>query len=220
MNQNQHIEVVISKQSEQTRDLYRRRLTASLDCLRYLLKQGLAFRGHGESIESSNQGNFLEMLRWYADKKKKVRRVVLENAPENLKLNSPTIQKYIIHVASLESKKAIINDLGDELFSILVDESKDISDKEEMANILRYVNKYGSIVERFLGIAHVKPTTSLSLKSSINDILGKNGLTTSRIRGQGYDGASNMQGEFSGLKSLILRESPCAFYVHYFAHQL
>ncbi|XP_058733557.1 uncharacterized protein LOC131605187 [Vicia villosa] len=220
MNQNQHIEVVISKQSKQTRDLYRRRLTASLDCLRYLLKQGLAFRGHDESIESYNQGNFLEMLRWYADKKKKVRRVVLENAPKNLKMTSPSIQRDIIKAAALETTKAIINDLGDELFSILVDESRDISDKEQMAVVLRYVNKDGIIVERFLGIAHVKTTTSLSLKMAIDELLCKHGLTTSRIRGQGYDGASNMQGKIFGLKSLILKESPCAFYVHCFVHQL
>ncbi|XP_016172802.1 zinc finger MYM-type protein 1-like [Arachis ipaensis] len=40
------------------------------------------------------------------------------------------------------------------------------------------------------------------------------------IRGQGYDGASNMQGEFNGLKTLILKENSYAFYVHCFAHQL
>ncbi|XP_058741882.1 uncharacterized protein LOC131614290 [Vicia villosa] len=40
------------------------------------------------------------------------------------------------------------------------------------------------------------------------------------MRGQGYDGASNMQGEFNGLKSLILKENSSAFYVHCFAHQL
>ncbi|XP_022856951.1 zinc finger MYM-type protein 1-like [Olea europaea var. sylvestris] len=42
----------------------------------------------------------------------------------------------------------------------------------------------------------------------------------SRLRGQGYDGASNMQGNFNDLKTLILKESPCAFYIHCFAHQL
>ncbi|XP_022866592.1 uncharacterized protein LOC111386370 [Olea europaea var. sylvestris] len=42
----------------------------------------------------------------------------------------------------------------------------------------------------------------------------------SRLRGLGYDGASNMQGKFNGLKTLILKESPCAFYIHCFAHQL
>ena len=35
-----------------------------------------------------------------------------------------------------------------------------------------------------------------------------------------YDGASNMQGEFNGLKNLILKENACAFYVHYFTRQL
>lgn len=39
--------------------------------------------------------------------------------------------------------------------------------------------------------------------------------------GQGYDGASNMQGELHGvLKSLIIAENECAFYIHCFAHQL
>ncbi|XP_020987494.1 uncharacterized protein LOC107465075 [Arachis duranensis] len=37
---------------------------------------------------------------------------------------------------------------------------------------------------------------------------------------EGYDGATNMQGEFNSLKSLILKENACAFYVHCFAHQL
>ena len=42
----------------------------------------------------------------------------------------------------------------------------------------------------------------------------------SRIRGQGYDGASNMRGEFNGLKAKILEENNSAYYVHCFAHQL
>ncbi|XP_020262604.1 zinc finger MYM-type protein 1-like [Asparagus officinalis] len=40
------------------------------------------------------------------------------------------------------------------------------------------------------------------------------------IRGQGYDGASNMRGAWSGLKSLFLQECPYAYYVHCFAHRL
>ena len=45
-------------------------------------------------------------------------------------------------------------------------------------------------------------------------------MSVSRLRGQGYDGASNMRGEFNGLKTLILKENPSAYYVHCFAHQL
>ena len=40
------------------------------------------------------------------------------------------------------------------------------------------------------------------------------------MRGQGYDGASNMRGEFNGLKILLLKENLYAYYVYCFAHQL
>jgi hypothetical protein len=45
-------------------------------------------------------------------------------------------------------------------------------------------------------------------------------LSMTRIRGQGYDGASNTKVDIKGLKTLILQESPSAYYIHCFAHQL
>ncbi|XP_049345390.1 uncharacterized protein LOC125809877 [Solanum verrucosum] len=45
-------------------------------------------------------------------------------------------------------------------------------------------------------------------------------LSPSQIRGQGYDGASNMQGHLNGLKTLILNETPSAYCIHCFVHQL
>jgi len=41
-----------------------------------------------------------------------------------------------------------------------------------------------------------------------------------RIRGQCYDGDSNMKGHIKGLKTLIMQESPSAYYIHCFSHQL
>lgn len=38
------------------------RLTYSIRCLRFILRQGLACRGHDESSNYSNKGNFLELL--------------------------------------------------------------------------------------------------------------------------------------------------------------
>ena len=57
-------------------------------------------------------------------------------------------------------------------------------------------------------------------KSAIDDMLARYGLSMKGIRGQGYDGASNMSGEFNGLRALILKENVSAFYIHCFAHQL
>nr|XP_034886744.1 zinc finger MYM-type protein 1-like [Populus alba] len=89
-----------------------------------------------------------------------------------------------------------------------------------MAVVIRYVDNNGHIIECFLGIKHVSDTTASSLKAVIEALFSKHGLSISRLRGQGYDGASNMRGEFNGLKALILNNNPSAYYVHCFAHRL
>ncbi|XP_050139329.1 uncharacterized protein LOC126615543 [Malus sylvestris] len=219
LNQKQHIETVISKQTDQDRIDYRTRLGASVGVSRILLQQGLPFRGHDESENSLNQGKFLEILRWLHHYNEGIKAVTLENAPENLKLTSPDIQKDISSAISYEIINAITSDINDSLFSILVDESRDKSSKEQMAIVLCFVDK-GHVIERFVGIEHVADTKASSLKLAIDDFFSRHGLSISKLCGQGYDGASNMQGEFNGLKALILNENESAFYVHCFAHQL
>ncbi|XP_016646929.1 PREDICTED: zinc finger MYM-type protein 1-like [Prunus mume] len=102
----------------------------------------------------------------------------------------------------------------------MVDEACDVSIKEQMAIVLRYVNDKGQIIERFVRVQHVTDTTSSVLKEAIDEFFSSANLSFSKLRRQGYDGASNMRGEFNGLKTKILREQPCAFYVHCFARQL
>ncbi|XP_024630704.1 zinc finger MYM-type protein 1-like [Medicago truncatula] len=219
MNQKQHIEVVVNKQSDLVKREYRIHLTGTIECIRLLLKLGLAFRGDDESEDSKNKGNFLYILQFLAKNDKEFGEV-LKRCRGNLKLVAPSIQKDIVKAASFGTTKAIIVDLKDYLFSILIDESRDISNKEQMAVVLRYVDKKGHVIKRFLGVVHVENTTSISLKVELESMFANYNLSWSRVRGQGYDGASNMRGEFNGLKSLILKENKFAFYVHCFAHQL
>lgn len=89
-----------------------------------------------------------------------------------------------------------------------------------MTVVIRYVNNLGDVLERIFGVVHVKYTIALSLKSVIENFLFKHGLSMLKIRGQGYDGASNMRGQLNGLKTLILKKNPYARYVHFFVHQL
>lgn len=60
----------------------------------------------------------------------------------------------------------------------------------------------------------------MTLKDAISEILSHQCLDIQKIRGQGYDGASNMRGEWNGLQALFPNECPCAYYVHCFAHLL
>ncbi|XP_042041262.1 zinc finger MYM-type protein 1-like [Salvia splendens] len=182
--------------------------------------RGLPFRGHDESSSSSNLGNFLELLQWLGQHNVDVSKVLGTNAPANNQMTSPRIQKELANACASEVTLAIVKDIGDRVFSILVDEARDVSLKEQMGVVLRYVNSEGYVIERFLGIVHVTDTCSRYLKNAIDALLAKHNLSLSRVRSQGYDGASNMRGEFNGLKSLILQENPYAMYIHCFSHQL
>jgi hypothetical protein len=89
-----------------------------------------------------------------------------------------------------------------------------------LAVVLRYVDKYGVLKERLIGDVHVSEIIALCLKSNIDKLFTKYKLSWKQVRGQGYDGASNMRGEFNGLRALIMKENSSAYYVHCFAHQL
>ena len=185
-----------------------------------MLHQGLPFHGHDEcECSSSNQGNYLELLHFLSRNNKAIKRVTFSEASRHNKLTSPDIQKDITQAAVEEITNVIIKDLGDSLFSILIYESRDISIKEQMAVVLQYVDHNGHIIERFLDIQHVSNTTANSLKAAIETLFSKHGLSILRLRGQGYDRANNMRGEFNGFKELILNNNPNAYYVHCFAHR-
>ncbi|CAN6676203.1 unnamed protein product [Malus baccata var. baccata] len=153
----------------------------------------LAFRGNDESEHSSSHGNFLELLQFLADHNEDVKAVTLKNTSENHKLTSPDIQKDIVSACATEMTKAIIEDVGTSLFSILIVESRDVSTKEQMTIVLHYVDKNGHVVERFIGIEHVTSTAALSLKETIDEVFSRHKLSMSRLRGQVYNGANNMQ---------------------------
>ncbi|CAH9120290.1 unnamed protein product [Cuscuta europaea] len=125
-------------------------------------------------------------------------------------MTSPKIQKELTNACSVEVTKVILEDLGDKVFTLMVDESRDVSIKEQMGVVVRYVNKFGHVIERFLAMVHVNDTSALSLKNYIHQLFAKHKFSILRLRGQGYDGASNMRGEYNGLNALILKENSAA----------
>jgi hypothetical protein len=65
-----------------------------------------------------------------------IKKVTFSEAPKHNKLTSPNSQKNITQAVTEGITNVIIKDLGDSLFSILIDESRDISINEQMAAAL------------------------------------------------------------------------------------
>ncbi|XP_055824242.1 uncharacterized protein LOC129892684 [Solanum dulcamara] len=106
---------------------------------------------------------------------------------------SPMIQKDIVSACKIETVKAILEELNGDYFVLLVDESFDVSRKEKMAIVFRYIDKKGFVMERLIDIVHVQDTSVSSLKEAIVNLLAQHSLSPSSVRGQCYDEARNMQ---------------------------
>ncbi|TYI43289.1 hypothetical protein ES332_A01G158100v1 [Gossypium tomentosum] len=104
------------------------------------------------------------------------------------------------------------------------DESSGSKNRENFLELLSllasYDEKVEDIQERFFDIVHVKDVASLTLNNVIFNVLLQHSFDIQNILGQGYDGASNMRGEFNGLQGLILNDCQYAYYVHCFVHRL
>ncbi|XP_075077283.1 uncharacterized protein LOC142164018 [Nicotiana tabacum] len=154
INHEQSIQSSFHKQSEKAKNDHRIHLNTSVDVVRFLLRNGLSFRGHDESEHSEDI--FLELLEFHGDKHSDVGNVILHKAPKNDMMICPAIQKNIVGACAKEPIKAIIKDLDYGFFRILVDESKDISYKEQMALVIQYVNKRGELTLVALSKKHLE----------------------------------------------------------------
>lgn len=102
-------------------------MNAFVNCISFLQQHGLAFHGHDES---NNQRNFLELLRFLAKHNEEIDNVALENAHKNHRMTALIIQKEMANVATVEIENAIVKDLGDSLFAIIVNEFHEVYFKE------------------------------------------------------------------------------------------
>ena len=104
--------------------------------------------------------------------------------------------------------------------SIMIDETTDVSNKEQVVVCLRWVDTLLQAHEEFIGVQDVESTAASILVAVIHDVLIRLNVSVSTLRGQCYDGASAMSGSRRGVAALIQREEPRAVYTHCYGHAL
>lgn len=205
------ISTQLSLQHSRDQEKHRSQLLKQLTSLRMLLRQGLPLRGHTE--EDSNL--------YQLQKCRSEDATIIKEWLENNNYRSPEVINELIQLIGHQLLRQLVSDIHSAgYFSIIADETRDLSGKEQLCLCIHGIDSYYKIHEDFIGFSQVDATDANTLTSKIKDILIRISLPLSKCVGQAYDGASNMSGRLNGVCQQILHENPKALYIHCFAHTL
>ena len=86
--------------------------------------------------------------------------------------------------------------------------------------MLRWVDETLTVHEEFIGLYEVETIEAKTLVSILKDCLLRLNISLSKVRGQCFDGASNMTGVRRGVATVIQAEQHNAFFTHCYGHSL
>ena len=188
---------------------HRENLLRQLTSLRYLLRQGMAIRGH-DDMES----NLMQLLKLRSNDCPQLEVWIRER-----KYFSPVILNEQIAIMGRSLILKLLSDIRSaEWFSLIADESSDVSNKEQLAVCFRWVDKDYTVHEDPVELIQLPKTDATTITGALKDCLIRLSNPVTQCRGQAYDGASNMAGHLSGVAARIQSEHPSALFVHCFAH--
>ena len=116
--------------------------------------------------------------------------------------------------------KQITSNLQSYKFTIMVDETTDVSTTEQVVLVFRWVDSLLQVHKDFVRLYQTDSITSDSLVTIIEDVLLRFNLKLENYRGQCYDGARNMKGHISGVSNQLLKKEIRAIYTHCYGHSL
>lgn len=104
------------------------------------------------------------------------------------------------------------------MFSIQIDSTQDVSVKDQMAIVIRYVTD--KVYERVLVLSVCHSSTGIGIFELVKNELNQIGLDLSMCIGNATDGAANMQGEYNGFSAMLSQDAPNQIHVWCYAHIL
>ena len=78
--------------------------------------------------------------------------------------------------------------------------------------VIRYIDENLKVQEKCIGFYSSTSSTGESIANILKDTIIRLGLSMSNLRGQCYDGVSNMSALYRGTQALIQKEQPLAYY--------
>lgn len=186
------------------------------DILLTLCRQGIALRGHDESDDSKNKGNFKEICELVS----RHNPLFKEQHEKYFNLTSSDTQNDLINIFGRIILNMIVTEIKDcGMYAIMVDEARSFKE-QQLCICARYVKGF-EIKERFLGFINCsQERDASSLCNLLLNNFEKLELKDVPIIAQAYDGASVMSGRVGGLQAKIRETHASAIYIHCMAHRL
>ena len=201
----------LTKQKSENRQM----LLKILSNIRFLARQSIAIRGDGDEENS----NFIQLFKLRGEDDPKFSKWLEKKTDKYV---SADIQNEFLKVMGLQVLRDITTSLHSaEFYSIMVDETTDVSNKEQAVLCFRWVSDDLIVHEDFVGLYGIENTEAKTLVNRILDVfLTRLNLSIKKLRGQCYDGASAMSGPRSGVAKQILDLESRAVYTHCYGHSL
>ena len=128
---------------------------------------------------------------------------------EDLKLHRTKCSRLIDHVIAPSLKEELIENIAGVPYSLLMDESTDVSvDKNLVIGIIYFNKKSNKIEVAYLGTYPVIEATGAALFEVVSNAMEETGLTFEKMVGFGTDGASCNVGEHDSVFSRIKDKAP------------
>ena len=218
----EHIDVRLSSDLLRLINENRQIIKCCAEAVLYCGRQCIALRGDNEKLDQpGNPGNFLALLKMMSSHNDILKQHLEKPRLKNATYISPQTQNEVIDILGIQIiQKAIIDEVKNaRYFAIMVDEVTS-HNKELMPLCIRFVDERKNIREEFVQFSPLVRVTGEAIASQIISDLKCLGLDVKNIRGQGYDGASNMASGTRGVQALIKQQSPLATYTHCSGHCL
>ena len=189
-----------------------------IDVVTFLGKQELAFRGHDESKDSENKGNYLELLEFLAGYDSPLR-CHLDSATVFIGTSSKIQNDLIQSVADVMTEAMREEVRNTPFVSVMVDETTDVSNTAQMSYLLRYTTD-GGVKERLFQFGDVSgDKRAEAIAGQVLEFL-EDCACTNKVIAQCYDGAAVMAYGLNGVQAKIKQKIPQALFVHCYAHSL
>lgn len=196
-----------------------------IDIVLYLGRHCLPFRGHREGWKDDVRGNFKDLailLAKYSPPLSCHLTEVQIRGKHTQNFVSWNRQNQLILAIATNIRNTIKNEiLNAKFFSLSLDTTFDVSRKEQLSLVIRYINKSNGVVgERLIAVRETLMTTGQHLFTILNDICKDMCLDwKTYLIGQSYDGAASMRGAYNGLQAIVKEHNSSATYVWCWAHK-